>query len=138
MKDWFTASELADMKLPELPSKRSSISKRASRKNWKSRPRKGRGGGNEFHISALPEAARTALMARHLSKWGTERRGPGPAERMTEQVMERQHQTQRERGLAEYRRMPQWAKDEADACLHILDALDVFQRLGWSDPRGAA
>lgn len=117
------------MELPGLPSKRSSISKRASRKNWESRPREGRGGGNEFHISALPEEARQAIVARHLSSLrdaGLGQAAAARAKELTDQVTERHHATQRQRGLSEYMRMPEWAQRQADARMEIIRAWRHF------------
>ena len=61
---WFSAAELAELDLPGLPGDKRSITRRAQDERWHSRadaqgdllvrPRKGRGGGNEFHASVLP------------------------------------------------------------------------------------
>ena len=61
MKEWFSAQELADLKLPGIPSAKKNILALAKRKNWKNRPRVGFGGGKEYHISNLPEVARIQL-----------------------------------------------------------------------------
>lgn len=37
------------------------VIQRASRENWQSRPRKGRGGGKEWLVSSMPEATRCAI-----------------------------------------------------------------------------
>lgn len=59
---WAAASELAE--LPGLPGTVQGINDRARRRSWLRRPRRGRGGGYEYHISNLPEAARVALLMR--------------------------------------------------------------------------
>ncbi len=56
-----TAAELAAAKLPELPSTESAMIRRAKREEWPCQKREGRGGGWEYPISALPEAARLVL-----------------------------------------------------------------------------
>lgn len=70
MKEWHTAAELAALKLPGLPSTESAMIRRAARDAWRSRPREGRGGGLEFHASALPAAAQVRLgaLARKAAK----------------------------------------------------------------------
>lgn len=75
-KCWFTAAELAELRLPGLPT-----TKRKINEDWAplwsvtvdaygallSRPRQARGGGLEFHINVLPAAARSALVKRGLA-----------------------------------------------------------------------
>lgn len=39
----------------------SSITRRAERESWQSRPRKGRGGGNEWLVSSMPQATQEAI-----------------------------------------------------------------------------
>lgn len=68
IKEWFSARELADAALPGLPTKQTAVIMMAKRNNWPSRPRAGRGGGREFHLSCLPPAARAALIERALGK----------------------------------------------------------------------
>ena len=72
--EWFSASELADMELPGLPADKRSIARRAQDERWSTRqasdgsmllrPRKGRGGGVEFHYSLLPAEAQIELAKR--------------------------------------------------------------------------
>lgn len=58
-KAWFSVGELGG--LPGLPTSERGVSLKAKREKWKSRPRKGRGGGQEYHIGALPDETRAAL-----------------------------------------------------------------------------
>jgi len=65
MKLWLTSSELAEAGLPGLPARRESVIRMAEREGWADyaslcRPRAGRGGGLEYHVSLLPPAARLA------------------------------------------------------------------------------
>lgn len=67
-KHWWTAQELADAALPDLPGTQQSIERWVKRINLRAnaslaRRRTGRGGGWEYHWSALPLAARKALLA---------------------------------------------------------------------------
>lgn len=54
MKEWYSIKELIDLKLSDLPLSHQGILRKAKREGWKSRPRKGLGGGKEYHISSLP------------------------------------------------------------------------------------
>ena len=69
MKEWFTAKELADAKLPGMPATRAGIEKVGERQGWRAsahvRKRAGRGGGFEYHISLLPNAAQARLHVAH-------------------------------------------------------------------------
>jgi putative transposase len=60
VKEWFSAPELAGM--PGMPTTERRVRSRAERGDWKYRDRAGRGGGREYHISALPEATRNHLL----------------------------------------------------------------------------
>jgi transposase InsO family protein len=76
-KFWFTAAELAELKLPGLPSTKRKVNERAAKECWAlqadgegmplARPRQARGGGLEYHISTLPSATRTALVRRGIT-----------------------------------------------------------------------
>lgn len=73
-REWFSASELAELGLPGLPGDKRAMNRRARDERWHlrvggdgaplSRPRVGAGGGTEFHVSLLPGAARIALHER--------------------------------------------------------------------------
>jgi putative transposase len=58
---WITTSELLKLALPDLPTSKPNLLAKAAREGWQSRPRQGRGGGNEYAVSSLPQAARDAL-----------------------------------------------------------------------------
>jgi len=72
--EWFSLAELAELGLPGLPADKRSLSRRARDEHWQlrvdtsgtplSRPRVGRGGGTEFHLSLLPGSARLELARR--------------------------------------------------------------------------
>ncbi|PAL25504.1 transposase domain-containing protein [Sphingopyxis sp. GW247-27LB] len=76
-KFWFTAAELADLKLPGLPATKRKVNERAAKECWAlqadsegmplARPRQARGGGLEYHLSVLPSATRTALVRRGIA-----------------------------------------------------------------------
>lgn len=64
MKDWFSATELAE--LPDLPGTSRGITARAKREQWPYLPRAGRGGGKVYPLRCLPSEARFALV---LKPW---------------------------------------------------------------------
>lgn len=74
--EWLTAAEIAEMALPGLPTDKRSVNRRARDERWAlrhdghgsplSRPRVGRGGGTEFHVSLLPGEARVELAKRGI------------------------------------------------------------------------
>lgn len=71
MRDWLSASELADLGLPGLPATERGWREHAEREGWldkegKARLRKGRGGGLEYHVDLLPEAALAAYAAQTI------------------------------------------------------------------------
>lgn len=64
---WMSAGEIEGCKLPGLPADKKGILRRAELEGWPSRPRQGRGGGKEYAVSALPQAARDALALRRVA-----------------------------------------------------------------------
>lgn len=65
MKEWFTIPELAEFRLPDMPTSVSKIHELAIRANWKSGPHcrktERRGGGFEYHMAVLPHRAKLKL-----------------------------------------------------------------------------
>lgn len=66
-QEWYTAQELAEAGLPDLPSSKKGVLNVAERSGWreaagKMRRRAGRGGGFEFHWSLLPRRAQVKLI----------------------------------------------------------------------------
>ncbi len=72
-REWFSGAELAAESLPGMPASERGWTLRAQRDGWIAadregsgwRPRKGRGGGLEFHISNLTEDQQAALAMRY-------------------------------------------------------------------------
>jgi transposase InsO family protein len=68
-REWFSAAELADMRLPGLPTEKKNVLLMAERFGWLVedlkgtgwRKREGRGGGVEFHYSMLPACAQMPI-----------------------------------------------------------------------------
>ena len=75
-KVWFTAADLADLRLPGLSTAKRKINERAEAERWAlrtdtggmplARPSRRRGGGVEYHIGVLPPSASSELVKRGL------------------------------------------------------------------------
>lgn len=108
MKEWFSAQELADLKLPDIPSAKKNIIEKAAREYWQSRPRCGRGGGKEYNVSSLPAKAKEELARRSLSS---------VPERRSKAVIERPDDADLSEAKA-------WQRETAEARAAVLDAID--------------
>ena len=117
--EWFSTRELVDMALPEMPGGRKAMDNMARARNWTApaqaghtwRPRQGRGGGVEYHLSLLPAAAQARiLLAQRTAAVPTT-----PAE-----------QSKGEARWDWFTRLPAHKQEEAK---QRLEALDTVQRL---------
>ncbi|MGE0256877.1 MAG: transposase domain-containing protein [Alphaproteobacteria bacterium] len=126
MTEWFTAAELAALRLPDLPVTESAVIRVAKREKWReerdtrgaplARRRAGRGGGWEYHRSLLPARALQRLVADEVA----ERVAAEPAAD--------------ERGIGElwdwYERLPEKRRAVAKRRVALLDAVDALVRAG--------
>ena len=120
--EWFTAAELAQLALPGLPTDKRGINRLAADEGWASRvdlerkplarPRKGRGGGVEFHHRLLPGETQVALGARGLLPGKTSR----PASDGT--------------GWAWFERQADKVKEEAEARLALVQEIETLEQGG--------
>ncbi|MBT0653875.1 hypothetical protein [Geomobilimonas luticola] len=53
LKTWHTAQEIADIKLPGIPTSKNGVLDRAKREKWPFRPYRGHGKGKEFPLSVV-------------------------------------------------------------------------------------
>ena len=124
MRDWWTALDLAEQKLPGMPATERAIQLLADRKSWRQprgewpsnpkgwwRKREGRGGGFEYRCAILPMNAQTALAMREARK-----SAPQPVESGT--------------AWEWWDRQTQKKKDEAKRRFDALDAVDTLFREG--------
>ena len=121
--EWFTLSELAALALPGLPTTKRGLLDVARREAWDirqdgeggalSRPRRARGGGIEYHLSVLPEAAKVKLMGRARPKASS-----APAA------------DSRESAWARYDRLPASLKATAKERLEIVQRVEALMRAG--------
>ncbi len=124
VQEWFSAAELAALALPGLPSTKMGVLKLASREGWDratdtvrgplARKRKARGGGLEYHVSLLPEAARTKLAAASVR---TEAR------------------TDRDQVWQRWEQLPEALRDEARRRLEVVERVEDLQRAGLQKDR---
>lgn len=68
-KEWWSAQELADAGLPDVPPTKRAVNMLAERQHWQANPtyarkREGRGGGWEYHWRLLPVRSQRELIAR--------------------------------------------------------------------------
>jgi putative transposase len=118
-REWFSASDLAALALPDMPATHRLVAERMRTKGWCAaehegvlwRTREGRGGGIEFHFSALPLRAQAALLGKAAPD--TERRDDARDERWDW-----------------YERLPAPKRARAEARLAALDAVLAMQRGG--------
>ncbi|MCC7097305.1 MAG: Mu transposase C-terminal domain-containing protein [Thermomonas sp.] len=126
--DWFTAAELAELKLSGLSGAKRKINALADEGNWAvacgpngeplARRRVGRGGGYEYHVSLLPAAARADLARRgHEVEPAADGGQPGDADS----------------GLWHwFAQQSDAVKGEAKRRVAILDRVDAFVDAGMS------
>ncbi|WP_029103233.1 Mu transposase C-terminal domain-containing protein [Moraxella caprae] len=66
IKEFYSALELSNLGLGELPKTTKGIIARAKKENWLSRPRTGKGGGLEYAFDSLPKAVQDEIRTKHL------------------------------------------------------------------------
>ena len=111
MKAWLTPSELVG--LPGLPGTERGLRKASDREGWHWRKRQGRGGGREYHVSSLPQAARVEIARRAAQA----------------QIKVNEAVPVTGSGAA-YEALPATSQQRADAKLEILRAFEAFKAAG--------
>ncbi|NBB17009.1 DDE-type integrase/transposase/recombinase [Caulobacter sp. SLTY] len=124
-KLWWTAQELANAKLPGLPTVKRKVNEFAQKRGWAfevdaaglplARARAGRGGGLEYHRNLLPPAAIAALIKRGLDT-------PAEVEPATERT--------RDQLWGWFERQPEKVQAEARERLTTLDAIEQLAAAG--------
>lgn len=64
MKMYYSAQELADLKVVGFPSTPQKITLKAKKENWSYQKRLGNGGGKEYFFDSLPEVVKTEILNR--------------------------------------------------------------------------
>jgi hypothetical protein len=88
-QEWWTAAEIADARLPDLPGTKRRVNALADRQAWaeqsgKARRRAGKGGGWEYHWTLFPSRAQALLLAQATIK---EAQPPAKQERLERDEM---------------------------------------------------
>src|SRR5690606_16787536 len=122
MNEWFGTKELAGM--TGLPGTARAIQIRAKNENWQSRPRAGRGGGCEYHISSLLADTQRAIRISQAKKAASQVSATPVGVDIREQLgHQRAH---REASLVRYRKLSANLQRVIDARLELLDAARAF------------
>ncbi|CAA0111477.1 Uncharacterised protein [BD1-7 clade bacterium] len=124
MKEWFSAKEL--VAFDGLPGTVRAVQIKAKTENWQSRPRTGRGGGNEYHINSLPSAAQRAIRISQAKQAAAKARSTTTGQALHQQDSARQ--LHREESLARYQKLRPAQKKSIDAKLALLDAAAEFHQ----------
>lgn len=114
---WYSAAELAE--LPGLPSTPQNVTARAKREGWRSRPRNGRGGGNEYAFSSLPPQTQAAILLRERPSFMQARQAATP-----------RGDAQIRSAWQRYDSVKQSQKDKAEMRLKALQAVHTLVNAG--------
>jgi hypothetical protein len=130
-KEWWSAAELADQRLPGLPSTPRGVLEVARREGWPRaicdtrgplcRKRQASGGGFEYHFAVLPEKARTALLLRQAK----------PAEPKPAAETPRD----RESAWARWDRLPASLKDVGKRRMAVIGQVETLIRTGMASSK---
>lgn len=140
LKEWYTAAELAGM--PGVPSTKRGVNKMSDREEWKHRDRAGRGGGREYHLSALPHETQShlrhqaavatvneSIRKERIEQLGREGEAFGAADRARIEAEVMARQQRKETGLAQWAALPDGErKERGEARLWILARLWEYRR----------
>lgn len=118
---WWTAAEIAEAKLTDLPSTRQGVEMLAKRLGWRGEPnhsrrRQGRGGGWEYHWRLFPLAA-----VKHLIKAGAE------VEVLSTEPTRKQNRTE---AWSWFDSLPDGDKSTAQRRLKIIQTVEMVEASG--------
>lgn len=127
--EWFTASDLAGLGLPDIPTTERGVTLMAQRRDWRAernvrgeplaRRRQGRGGGWEYHYTVLPQRAQVALVRQAAAE-----------KKVSEAAAEKPKETGREELWDWYARLPDSRKAVAQQRLTMVQAVKALRRGG--------
>ena len=125
-KEWFTAAELAALRLPGLAAAEKNVLATAEREDWcrpkwegrRWRARAASGGGYEYHYSVLPPEPQTALVLRLGQVDPAAERATAKAQRSREEMW------------AWFEALPEKKRLEAQRRLTALDKVEDLRRVG--------
>jgi transposase InsO family protein len=135
--DWAAAAKAAGVTVEVMPITKRNINALALRDSWPSRPRAGAGGGVEYPLSALPEAARLLISRFELAEAAQAGKAEALRAEMTSTLDARAQLAARTAGLSAFLRLRPDQQAEAEAKAALVDACDQYiRRLGLPVKRG--
>ena len=122
--EWWTAAEIADAQLPDMPGTKRGVGLVIKRIGWDrapglSRQRAGRGGGREYHWTLLPSRAQQHLLMKAAAMAWTEAAAASPISG-----------TNRDEAWAWYETLPAKNKKIAETRLHAVQMVEALQQGG--------
>lgn len=129
MAAWKTAAEWAEMALPQTPATESAFIRRAKAEGWTRRKRQGRGGGFEYHLDSLPEAARTAYILSQAQH------APAPIAVAPTTPSPETEMAAREALWSDFERAPDGHREEAARRLKAIQAVEALTAAGIAKTR---
>ncbi|MGD9638346.1 MAG: transposase [Alphaproteobacteria bacterium] len=124
-KEWFTALELAELKLKKLPKHKTWVIDKANRENWAFRERQAQGGGREYHISSLPEVARLDLAI----KMADPNFMAGSAEASRIAIREESQKLLKQKKMAKFLALPKERQYVAEVKAIIVDGFCDYEKI---------
>lgn len=132
MKEWFATSELIG--LPGMPGTVQGITRQARRAEWKSRQRSGRGGGMEYHVTALPLDSRHALAKQHASTEATAGKTAAATIALKDTIEGKASSLARVQSLKNLTKLTVTEHARTSAWLNLIGSFEIFQRAcGYAD-----
>ena len=117
-QEWWTAAEIAEAGLPDMPAKKRGVNVMIERSNWTGNPalarrRAGKGGGWEYHWILFPSRAQTKLLAEVKAA-----------------VVKPNTRPQRDEAWTWFETLPAAAKAKAQTRLMIIQKVEAFEAGG--------
>ncbi len=135
MREWLCPEEIAELRLPGMPTTAKRVKARGRREGWKARKIPVQGGSKtEFHINSLPEAVRQAFHTRQhaelLSESPSAKVGADEGRKLQvkEQTTIEAAHNRRLESLKKSTSLPERGQRRLDAKLAILRARKEFQK----------
>lgn len=135
MDEWFSALNLTG--LDGMPKTVSAVIRKANRNQWLSRPRQGRGGGLEYHISSLPQETQRALAIKStndtikaMSAEPAFKEGKAEAAKLKikEEISQKITQAKRLDSLNKSEGLTGMSRDRMNAKLEIIKLWETFKK----------
>lgn len=136
--EWFTASELAEQRLPGIPQTKRKVTLRAKEEAWARDPAKCRavkvqgGTAYEYHVSLLPMAAQKELVRRGALTAGDGRTAAGANDNSNITPLESPTNGHK---WAAFEALPAIRKAEAGKRLAVIQAVEALVSLGTNKTR---